>query len=394
MIKYLTLFLFSFLATSWIYKKVLKIALMKNIVDNPDARKIQRRPVPVLGGVAVFFGMLVSLVVCNMYFQADWILVVLGLMTVMLYVGTLDDILSLSPYLRFFIEVLAVFVMITCNDTSITNFHGLWNIWWMPDWASMLVTIIACVGIMNAINMIDGVNGLCSGYCIVICLCFAITFWMSHNFEATAMAIIAVGALIPFFFHNVFGKESKMFLGDGGSLLMGITMSVFVVELLNDRNKYFDICCPDLGVVPLALALLAIPVFDTLRVMTMRIIRGRSPFSPDKTHLHHLFFDYEFSHVGTTASVIGLNLLVILVWAVSYHLGGSIEVQLYAVASVAFAVTFVFYPLMRRIERKGGRLYEVLKRFGRATHIGHTKGFMKITAFLDRNCNYETESEA
>jgi hypothetical protein len=217
---------------------------------------------------------------------------------------------------------------------------------------------------------------------------------MSHNFEATAMAIIAVGALIPFFFHNVFGKESKMFLGDGGSLLMGITMSVFVVELLNDRNKYFDICCPDLGVVPLALALLAIPVFDTLRVMTMRIIRGRSPFSPDKTHLHHLFFDYEFSHVGTTASVIGLNLLVILVWALSYHLGGSIEVQLYAVASVAFAVTFVFYSLMRRIERKGGRLYEDLKRFGRATHIGHTKGFMKITAFLDRNCNYETESEA
>lgn len=393
MIKYLTLFLLSFLATSWIYKKVLKIALMKNIVDNPDARKIQRRPVPVLGGVAVFFGMLVSLVVCNMYFQADWILVVLGLMTVMLYVGTLDDILSLTPYLRFFIEVLAIFVMITCNDNSITNFHGLWNIWWMPEWASMLVTIIACVGIMNAINMIDGVNGLCSGYSIVICLCFAITFWISHNFEATAMAIIAVGALIPFFFHNVFGKESKMFLGDGGSLLMGITMSVFVVELLNDRNKYFDVCCPDLGVVPLALALLAIPVFDTLRVMTMRIIRGRSPFSPDKTHLHHLFFDYEFSHVGTTASVIGLNLLVILVWAVSYYFGGSIEVQLYAVASVAFAVTFVFYPFMRRIERKGGRLYEVLKRFGRATHIGHTKGFMKITALLDRNCNYETESE-
>ena len=150
---------------------------MKNIVDNPDARKLQRRPVPVLGGVAVFFGMLVSLVVCNMYFKADWILVVLGLMTVMLYVGTLDDILSLTPYQRFFIEILAIVVMITCNDNSINNFHGLWDIWWMPEWASMLVTVIACVGIMNAINMIDGVNGLCSGYCIVICLGFGITFW-------------------------------------------------------------------------------------------------------------------------------------------------------------------------------------------------------------------------
>ena len=394
MIKYLTLFLLSLLATSWIYKKVLRIALMKNIVDNPDARKLQGRPVPVLGGVAVFWGMLVSLVVCNMYFKADWILVVLGLMTVMLYVGTLDDILSLTPYQRFFIEILAIFVMITCNDNSINNFHGLWDIWWMPEWASMLVTIIACVGIMNAINMIDGVNGLCSGYCIVICLSFGIIFWQTHNFEATAMAIIAIGALIPFFFHNVFGRDSKMFLGDGGSLLMGITMSVFVVELLKDRYQYFDTYCPDLGVVPLALALLAIPVFDTLRVMTMRLIRGNSPFSSDRTHLHHLFFDYEFSHLGTTALVIGLNVLVILVWTASYYFGASIEVQLYVVASVAFMVTFVFYPVMRCIERKGGRLYESIKKLGRATHIGHTKGFMKLTSFLDRNCNYETESES
>jgi hypothetical protein len=208
------------------------------------------------------------------------------------------------------------------------------------------------------------------------------------------MAIIAIGALIPFFFHNVFGKDSKMFLGDGGSLLMGITMSVFVVELLKDRYQYFDTYCPDLGVAPLALALLAIPVFDTLRVMTMRIVRGRSPFSPDKTHLHHLFLDYEFSHVGTTSFVIGLNLLVIMAWAASYYSGASIEVQLYVVASVSFAVTFIFYPLMRYVERKGGKLYETIKRVGRATHIGHTKGFLKLTSFLDRNCNYETESES
>lgn len=394
MVKYIILFLLSFFATSWIFKKTLKVALMKNIVDNPDARKLQRQPVPVLGGIAVFWGMLVSLVVCNMYFAADWILVVLGLMTVMLYIGTLDDLLSLSPYFRFILEVLVIFVMITCNDNSINNFHGLWEIWWMPSWTSMLVTIIACVGIINAINMIDGVNGLCSGYCIVTCFFFAMTFWFCHNFEATAMAIIAIGALIPFFLHNVFGKKSKMFMGDGGSLLMGITMSVFVVELLNDRTDFFVRYCPDLGVVPLALALLSIPVFDTLRVMIMRIVRGRSPFSPDKTHLHHLFLDYNFSHIGTTVSVIGLNVLVILSWALAYYLGASIEMQLYVVALMAFSFTFVFYPAMRMIERKGGRLYLLLKKFGRATHVGHTKGFIMITDFLDRNCDYETESQA
>lgn len=392
MIKYIILFLLSIFATSWIFKKVLKIALMKNIVDNPDARKLQRQPVPVLGGVAVFWGMLVSLVVCNMYFAADWILVVLGLMTVMLYIGSLDDLLSLSPSFRFILEVLVIFIMITCNDNSINNFHGLWGIWWMPAWTSMLVTIIACVGIMNAINMIDGVNGLCSGYCIVVCSFFAITFWISHNFEATAMAIIAVGALIPFFLHNVFGKKSKMFLGDGGSLLMGITMSVFVVELLNDRTDYFSRYCQDLGVVPLTLSMLSIPVFDTLRVMMMRIVRGRSPFSPDKTHLHHLFLDYEFSHIGTTLSVITLNVLVVLSWVLCYYMGASIELQLYVVVLMSCSVTFVLYPLMRWIERRNGYLYEAIRKLGRATHIGHTNAFLKITKFLDKNCDYETQS--
>lgn len=386
MVKYLVLFLLSFFATSWIFKKVLKIAIMKNIVDNPDARKLQRQPVPVLGGIAVFFGMLIALVVCNMYFKADWILVVVGLMMVMLYIGTLDDMLSLSPFFRFFLEVLVIIIMITCNDNSINNFHGLWNIWWMPEWASIIVTVIACVGIVNAINLIDGVNGLCSGYCIITCVLFSIIFWMSHNFEATAMAIIAVGALIPFFFHNVFGKTSKMFLGDGGSLLMGMTMAVFVVELLNDRTGFFIANCPDLGIVPLALALLAIPVFDTLRVMIMRIVRGKSPFSPDKTHLHHLFFDFGFSHIGTTFSVISLNLLVVAVWAVIYWNGGSIEAQLYIVSFMGLCVTFVFYPVMRWIERRDGRLSEKLKRFGKMTHVGHTECFKSITSFLDRNC--------
>lgn len=386
MVKYIILFLLSFSATSWIFKKVLKIALMKNIVDNPDARKIQRQPVPVLGGIAVFFGMLVSLVVCNAYFNANWILVVMGLMVVVLYIGTLDDILTLSPMLRFFLEVLVVVVMITCNDNAIDNFHGLWNIWWIPEWTSLLVTVISCVGIINAINMIDGVNGLCSGYCAVTCGLFAFLFWFSHDFEATAMAIIAIGALIPFFLHNVFGKASKMFLGDGGSMLMGMTMSVFVVELLSDRNQFYSMNYPELGLVPLALALLAIPVFDTLRVMMMRIIRGKSPFMPDRTHLHHLFFDFGFSHIGTTISIILLNLLVIISWGITFFSGGTIELQLYVVAFVSICVTFIFYPLMRKVERAKGKLYERLLLLGKATHVGHTNAFLKITSFLDKVC--------
>ena len=163
-------------------------------------------------------------------------------------------------------------------------------------------------------------------------------------------------------------------------------MSVFVVELLNDRNKYFDICCPDLGVVPLALALLAIPVFDTLRVMSLRIIRGISPFMPDKTHLHHLLMDLHFSHVGTTATEIIANLFIIFAWYISYLLGASINVQLYVVIILGMGITFGFYKFARNNERKQTKIYHMLTKFGDWTHVGHTNWFEWLTRILDRGC--------
>lgn len=391
--RYCIVFLISLLSTWWVFKKVLKIAMIKNIVDNPDARKLHRQPVPVLGGIAVFFGILVALIASKLFCNPHWLFTVMGLMAVMLYIGTMDDILSLSPGFRFVLEILVVVAMIICNDGLINNFRGIWDIWWIPTWAAVIVTIIACVGIINAINLIDGVNGLCSGYCITACVLFAIVFSISGNMDAAILAIISIGALIPFFFHNVFGKASKMFMGDGGSLLMGIIMSSFVVAILKDSNAYFYYNYPEFGLIPFALAVLSIPVFDTLRVMIMRIIRGNSPFMPDKTHLHHLFLDFGFSHIGTTAFVIFFNLLVVLSWWITYSKGGSIELQFYVVASASFAVTFIFYPMMRSIERRKGKLYTLITRIGNWTHFGHTNLFQSITKVLDRNC-YEAESES
>ena len=113
-------------STWWIFKKVLRIAILKNIVDNPDARKLQRVPVPVLGGVAVYFGIIVSLVCSGLMFNATTLFAIMGVMTIMLYVGTMDDILSLSPYTRFAIEIIVVIALVYCNHYSLNDFHGLW----------------------------------------------------------------------------------------------------------------------------------------------------------------------------------------------------------------------------------------------------------------------------
>ena len=374
-------------ATWLIFKKILRIAILKNIVDNPNHRKIQRAPVPVLGGIAVFFGIVVSITLTAVFYDATSLFAILGVMVVMLYIGVMDDILSLSPSIRFLIESVVVLVLIFSNDYSINNFHGLWGVGEISMWISVPLTIVACVGILNAINMIDGVNGLLSGYCIVSCSLFAAAFIWADDRDAASLALISIGALVPFFFHNVFGKKSKMFIGDGGTLLMGTIISTFVIGVLNSNSPLAEKVPPTFGLIPFTLAVLSIPVFDTLRVIFSRLFRGDSPFQPDKTHMHHLLFDLGFSHIGITLFEILSNLMVVLLWWLSYKLGASIEVQLYVVVTLALMVTVGFYELVRFSEKRDTRLYRILVRIGHLTREVDAKYFEKLKRLLDTGCD-------
>lgn len=384
---YLILSLVALFATWLIFKKILRIAILKNIVDNPNHRKIQRAPVPVLGGIAVFFGIVVSITLTAVFYDATSLFAILGVMVVMLYIGVMDDILSLSPSIRFLIESVVVLVLIFSNDYSINNFHGLWGVGEISMWISVPLTIVACVGILNAINMIDGVNGLLSGYCIVSCSLFAAAFIWADDRDAASLALISIGALVPFFFHNVFGKKSKMFIGDGGTLLMGTIISTFVIGVLNSNSPLAEKVPPTFGLIPFTLAVLSIPVFDTLRVIFSRLFRGDSPFQPDKTHMHHLLFDLGFSHIGITLFEIFSNLMVVLLWWLSYKLGASIEVQLYVVVTLALMVTVGFYELVRFSEKRDTRLYRILVRIGHLTREVDAKYFEKLKRLLDTGCD-------
>lgn len=384
---YVVLLLVALCTTWWIFKKVLRIAIMKNIVDNPDQRKIQRAPVPVLGGVAVFFGIVVSITLTAIFYDATSLFAILGVMVIMLYIGVMDDILSLSPAIRFVIESVVVLMLIFSNDYSINHFHGLWGIEEISMWVSVPLTVVACVGILNAINMIDGVNGLLSGYCIVACSLFAAAFIWADDRDAASLALISIGALLPFFFHNVFGKKSKMFIGDGGALLMGTIISTFIIGALNSNSPLAEKVDVNFGVIPFTLAVLSIPVFDTLRVMVRRICRGTSPFQPDKTHLHHMLFDLGFSHIGITLFEILSNLMVVLIWWICYRLGLSISVQLYVVVLLAIMVTFGFYEIVIISKKRDNKLYRLLVRFGHLTREIDAKYFEKLKRLLDTGCD-------
>lgn len=371
----------SFFCTSWIYPYILKVAKTKGIVDNPDARKLQRVPIPVMGGMVVVFGIITGLMVLKLFCGLDDMFPIITSIMVILIVGLIDDMISMSPRSRFVVEIALVLFLIYTTGHQLNNFHGLWGVYSVPDYVSVPLTVVACVGIINAINLIDGVDGYSSGYSIVSCILFGAMFYKLGNEGMVAMAAVVTISLVPFFMHNVFGKLSKMFIGDAGTLSLGIVFSVFVINILS--TKAVDESS-NLGLVAFAMAVLCVPIFDTVRVMVSRIVRRKSPFHPDKTHLHHLFIELGFSHIGTTMSIITMNLLVVLCWFCAYKCGLSVDLQFYIVIALGILITFVFYAFIKAQIRKETALCRVLRSIGAKTHFKRTGLWLFLQKMSDK----------
>lgn len=355
------------IAVILVHSRILRIAKARDLTDKPGERKHQRHPVPMLGGIAVFFGVICGLGMASSMADLTLIFPIVMMMAVMLYVGALDDLTGLSPVFRIVVEIFAVLVLIYGSGMCIDNFNGLWGIYQIPWSLAVPLTVFAGVGIINSINMIDGINGLSSGLCIACCLFFGANYFHLEDIPNSVVAFTMAFSLMPFLVHNVFGSKSRMFIGDAGTMMMGILLTWFVIRYLS----YYGIerGLPG-GLCPIAnsLGILSVPIFDTLRVMCMRMLQGRSPFSPDRTHLHHAFVDCGFSHASTAVSEILISLVIFLISNILYLLDCSAEMQLYFVilSSVIFVWgtyfillrlknnrAFKFFALHTHFERKG-----------------------------------------
>ena len=373
----------AFAMSMLVYPFVLKFAVKHDILDNPDFRKLQRRPVPVMGGVTVYIGLMVAIVVSFFAMNSGIMAYGLMAMTVMMLVGCWDDVSDLPPTLRFIIEVAVIWVLMYAVKARIDNFHGLWGIHSIGDSLSLPLSLVAGVGIINAINLIDGVNGYSSGYGMMACFFFAAEFFFTGNYSMGTLCVVTGSAVVPFFLHNVFGKSSRMFIGDGGTLMLGTLLALCVFCTLSGKSPSAALESKGIGLVAFSLAVLGLPVFDTLRVMTARIVRGFSPFKPDKTHLHHLFIDCGFSHIGTAITILFSQLILIFIWWLTWKLGGSIDLQFYVVVAVAMFDTFVFYRMMRISQAHNGKLFRWFVKFGDFVRVNEHKPFKAFRRFID-----------
>ena len=395
-------YIVSVAAVHWIFMKVLKVAKVKGLVDNPDVRKLQKTPVPVLGGIAVFFGLLFGLLAFAgtsvLSSGLDPLVVVHGSVlrgigpvllgaSIMLYVGALDDIMGLTPRARLVIEVLVMLGVIYGSGMCVDSFHGLWGIGEYSWWIAVPLTVFAGVGVINAYNMVDGVNGLSSGLCMACSVIFGGIFLKRGDVSNAALAFCFAGALLPFYVHNVFGKRSKMFIGDAGTMVMGLLVSWFIIRVLSSQNETMTHVTKDgheLSLVAMMLAVASVPVFDTLRVMTARIMRHESPFHADKTHLHHIFIATGVSHFVTGFSELLINLVVVGVWYAGYRCGLSIDCQLYVTIVAAVVLVWGTYIFLHHQQKHQTKTFERFTKASRVTHLGHKPWWLALQKVLDK----------
>ena len=296
-----------------------KLALAKKITDIPSARKSHTTEVPVLGGVAVYLAAVFSIFIIIYLFPVkidSKVFILLGLgSTVLLFAGLLDDIVGLKVSQRFIIQALVTFVVVFKATIFITSMNGLFGVHELSKISSLILSIFVYVIFTNILNLIDGIDGLAAGVSILAFFFFASVAYISGNYLNILISMVSLGSLIPFLYFNILSKK-KIFLGDNGSLVLGFVLGYFTLNLLSETNS-FGISLLGDHTILILMCLFSYPLVDTLRVFTIRILSGRSPFLADKNHIHHHLLRLGFSHRKATLFVL---LFTISITSLSFFL--------------------------------------------------------------------------
>lgn len=293
---------------------IIKYALKFNLVDMPDERKVHQIPTPRFGGLAIFFGTFLFTVILATTLNNTLFLQLLFLLFLVFLLGIADDKASLKANFKFGIQIILATAMVALGF-RIESLHGLMGIGHLAPVIQYPLSILVIVGLTNAFNLIDGIDGLAGGLTLINSFIFAHLFYVIGKPLFALFSISLAGASLGFLIFNF--KNAKIFMGDGGSLFIGFSMSIMGIAFL----KFMPQAQPlvEMRNVALVFSLMLVPVYDTVRVFAERIIQGRSPFHPDKTHIHHLLLKSGFN---PTKAVIILYLTNIALAYTAVHLNG------------------------------------------------------------------------
>jgi UDP-GlcNAc:undecaprenyl-phosphate GlcNAc-1-phosphate transferase len=329
----------SFIITMLAIPAIMKVAKEKKLYDLPDARKLHTKPIASLGGVGIFIGFFLAVLLTSGTGNGDFQFFCASAI-VIFFLGLKDDILILSPTKKFLGQLAATAILVHLGNIRLESMHGFLGIGQLPEFVGYLLSYTTIIVVVNAYNLIDGVDGLAGSLGLMTMFIFGTYFYFAEMPSYSLLAFAMAGSLLAFLKFNF--APAKIFMGDSGSLLIGLVNAILVIKFI----KVADSATAPLQIssaVAIGFSILIVPLLDTLRVFSMRIAKGRSPFSPDRNHIHHLLLDKGLNHRYVTLSCVGLNLSFIAMAYFGRSFGPTVLISSMVLISFGLIAALLFF---------------------------------------------------
>ncbi len=334
-------FISAFIITFYAIPSIILVAKKKRLFDEPGERRAHTVSTPSLGGIAIYAGVVFAVIMWTPFsFFAD-LQYILAAYILIFLIGAKDDIVPMDAWKKLIGQLLAAVILVVKSNVKIDSLYGIFGVYELPDLIAIPLSILVILIIINAFNLIDGINGLSGSIALLICSLFGTWFFLTDFLDLAIVAFATVGSIIAFLKYNY--TPAKIFMGDTGSLFLGTTCSFLAIKFIQlnatipDSIYYFQ------SAPVITVAILIHPLFDTLRVFIKRAMKGKSPFSPDKNHLHHMLLATGLSHMSATGVLVLSNIVFILIaWNLRYLDPILLTLLLFGFASLASGFLYLY----------------------------------------------------
>ncbi len=338
-------FIGAYILTFLTIPKIIGLVEYKKLMDEPNTRSSHIKKTPTLGGVSFFYALIFALFFLKKWCDFDEGIYIMPGLTILFIIGLKDDLVVLSPYTKLIAQVIAITFIISNGSFTIHSLNGFLGIDEIPIYAYYVIAGFIMLTIINAYNLIDGIDGLAAIVGIVILIIYATIFYMTKEYFYLLLSLTLNGCLIAFLKYNLSTSDEKIFMGDTGSLIVGFIISILTLKFLALSPEKYDSLPFLIENIPLiAISILIVPLFDTARVFTIRLASKKSPFSADRNHTHHILVDYfKMSHRKASLIIGGFNLVFVYLFIIL----GSASYNFWLVTILVLTVIILGYVFYR-----------------------------------------------
>lgn len=313
LLQFIFYFLGTFMLSYFLIPKIRAKALKLNLKDTPDIRSSHTIPVPTFGGIVFYISYILILFFAQSLDSNHVSITLIASISILFFTGLLDDLRNLSPKIKFLCQIIGVAVLMFQPDFRILSLHGFMGIYEIPLYVSVGGSMFFLLGLINAFNLIDGIDGLTGITGVIVASFYSYLLYNLGYFFYFSIGLATIATLLAFLRFN-FSNKRKIFMGDTGSLVIGLVLGVLTLKLLSvDDNAYGSLSFYRAQLPLFLTGVLFVPLLDTMRVMFLRLTSGVSMFKPDRNHLHHIIVDFGLSHRKASFFIGFVNFFVALI---------------------------------------------------------------------------------